>query len=187
MKSINATRYELIPAYPSKKDRKRHVVHAIVETPKGSPFKYALEPELGIIAFRQALPKGYHWPYDYGFIPQTLGDDGDPLDVIVMLDQPTFSGCLMKVRLLGAIRIRKNGVENDRFIAAPQRQSGITLGTDAFDTLSDIGKAECKRLEEFLCGYSEDEGNEIELDGTVEVTEALDLIQRGHKAFAREN
>ncbi len=95
MKSINATHYELIPTYPSKDDRKQGVIHAIVETTKGSPYKFALEARLGIIAFHAALPDGYRWPYDYGFIPQTLGEDGDPLDAIVMLDCPTFSGCLL--------------------------------------------------------------------------------------------
>ncbi len=186
MKSINATHYELIPTYPSKKDRKASVVNAIVETPKGSPFKFALEPRLGIIGLRQVLPNDYHWPFDYGFIPQTLADDGDPLDILVLLDQPTFSGCLIKARLLGAIRIRKNDVENDRFIAAPQRMAGVSLPTDSFETLRDIGDDRCKEIESFLRGYSEAEGNRIELVGTVEIDEAGKLIQRGHRAFSRD-
>ena len=187
MKSINATHYELIPTYPSRKERKAYVVNAIVETPKGSPFKFALEPNRGIIALRQVLPNGYHWPFDYGFVPQTLGDDGDPLDILVLLNEPTFSGCMIKARLLGAIRIRKNGVENDRFIAAPQRMPGVSLETDSFQTFRDIGDHQREEIESFLCGYSEAEGNRIELVGTVEIDEAGKLIQRGHKAFTREN
>ena len=186
MKSINATHYELIPAYPSKDDRKRNVVHAIVETPKGSTVKFALEPQLGIIAFHEAMPDGYDWPYDYGFIPQTLGDDGDPLDVVVMFDRPSFAGCLVKARLLGAIRLRKNGEENDRFIAAPQRAAGASQSTDAFETLDDVGPEIRRRLEAFLCGYSATQGNEIELVGSVDVDEARTLIDRGHKTFTRK-
>ncbi len=186
MKSINATHYELIPTYPSKDDRKQGVIHAIVETTKGSPYKFALESRLGIIAFHEALPEGYQWPYDYGFIPQTLGEDGDPLDVIVMLEQPTFSGCLLAVRVLGAIRLRKNGVENDRFVAAPRPAPGTTMPTDGCTTLSDLSPDARKALEDFLCGYSEHQGNTIELVGTVEAAEALELIQAGHKAFTRD-
>ena len=186
MKSLNATHYEVISTYPSKKERKHHVVHAIIETPKDSCYKFALDAERGIIALHEALPDGYRWPFDYGFIPQTLGDDGDPLDILVMLNEPTFSGCLMKVRLLGAIRLRKNGTENDRFIAAPPRMPGVSLETDPFETLHDIGAARRKEIESFLCGYSESQGNRIDLVGTVELDEAADLVNHGHKTFARK-
>ncbi len=185
MKSINATHYELIPAYPSKDDRKANVVHAIVETPKGSPYKFALEPALGIIAYHEAMPHGYVWPYDYGFIPQTRGGDGDPLDVVVLNERPTFSGCLQKVRVLGAIRLRKNGEENDRVVAAPMRAAGVTTWTDGFDTLGDVPADACAELESFLHGYSATQGNAVEITGSVEVAEAMTLIQRGRKAFQR--
>jgi inorganic pyrophosphatase len=185
MKSINATHYELIPTYTSKQDRKTHTVSAIIETPKGSPFKFALEPKLGIIALHSVLPKSYQWPYDYGFVPQTLGDDGDPLDILVLLNVPTFSGCMIKARLLGAFRIQKNGIQNDRFIAAPQRMPGVELETDSFETLRDIGAGRHSEIESFLCGYSEAEGNDITLQGTAEVAEAAKLLQRGHRAFRR--
>lgn len=186
MKSINATHYELIPAFPSKDDRKNNVVHAIVETTKGSPFKFALDAKLGIIQFSETMPEGYAWPYDYGFIPQTLGGDGDPLDAVVMFERATFSGCLVKARLLGAIRLKKNGEENDRFICAPQRAAGVTQPTDTFDTLADLDAATRRELETFLCGYSATQGNAIELVGAVEVDEARTLIDRGHKAFTRK-
>jgi inorganic pyrophosphatase len=185
MKSINATHYELIPAYPSKDDRKANVVHAIVETPKGSPYKFALEASLGIIAYSEAMPHGYVWPYDYGFIPQTLGGDGDPLDIVVLLEQPTFSGCLHKVRILGAIRLVKNGDENDRFVAAPLRAHGVTAWTDGFDTLADVPSDAREHLEQFLHGYSATQGNAVEITGSVEASDAMKLIQRGHKAFSR--
>jgi inorganic pyrophosphatase len=76
-----------------------------------------------------------------------LGDDGDPLDILVMLSEPTFSGCMIKARVLGAFRIRKNGVENDRFIAAPVPMPGVTLETDAFETMGDIDPARCEEIE----------------------------------------
>ena len=184
MKSLNATHYELIPPYPSKKDRKHYVVHAIIETPKWSPFKFALDARHGIIALKDVMPSGFDWPFDYGFIPGTLGDDGDPLDVLMMMDTPTFSGCMIKARLLGAIRLRKNGAENDRFITAPQPMAGVTLDPDRFETLRDIGERRAE-LDHFLCGYSEEQGNHIELVGSVEREEAEQLIDRGRKSFTR--
>jgi len=185
MKSINATHFDLIPAYPSRRDRKEHVVHAIVETPKGSPFKFALEPDLGIIAYSEMMPQGYVWPFDYGFIPQTVGGDGDPLDVVVLFERPTFSGCLVKARVLGAIRLTKNGEENDRVVAAPQRAPGVTMWTDGFDTLADVPSEARADLERFLLGYSATQGNVVEITAAVEADEAMKLINRAHKAFGK--
>src|ERR1700735_866053 len=114
---INATHYEAIPAYPDKRARKRNLVHAIVETPMGSRHKYALNNELGIIAYHDILPDDLHWPFDYGFVPHTLASDGDPLDILILNPNGYFSGCLIDVRVVGVVRERKDGVENDRLIA----------------------------------------------------------------------
>ncbi len=118
-KSVNATHYEYIPAFTSGKKKRDHVVNAIVETPKGSCKKYALEPSLGIIAFHSHLPAKLEWPYDYGFIPQTLAPDGDGVDVLIINDKGLFSGCLIGVRVIGSVCERKDGVQNDRVIAVP--------------------------------------------------------------------
>jgi inorganic pyrophosphatase len=91
------------------------------------------------------------------------------------------------VRVLGAIRLRKNGIENDRFITAPQPAPGRSLPTDQCASLADLESHTRAELEKFLCGYSESQGNVIELVGAVEVEEAMDLIQAGHKAFVRKN
>jgi inorganic pyrophosphatase len=185
MKSVNATHYELIPTFPSKRDHRNGSVHAIVETPQGSPYKYALDVQHGIIALKASMPEGYRWPFDYGFVPQTLADDGDPLDILMLLSEGTFSGCMVKARILGAIRLSKNGVENDRVIGAPERMPGRRLFTDDFATLSDLPDDLRREIESFLCGYSEGEGNEIELQGAVEAAEALDLLEKARKAFRK--
>src|ERR1700758_2771500 len=116
-KSVNATNYDNIPTYvPDEKD----LVFAVIETPAGIRHKYAFEPKYGIMQLKMTLAEGLMGPYDYGFIPQTLGDDGDPLDVLVLNDAPTFSGCLIDVRVIGVIMIKKNGVKNNRLVAFPR-------------------------------------------------------------------
>jgi len=186
MKTLNATHYESIPTYPSKDERRRGAVHGIIETPQGSTYKYALDNEHGIIALKAVLPEGYRWPFDYGFIPQTLGDDGDPLDLLMLLADGTFSGCMVKARILGAIRLSKNGVENDRFIGAPVPMPGRTLFTDEYETLSDLPQNLRRQIEDFLCGYSEGEGNKIELHPAVESSEARELVEHSRKAFRKK-
>src|SRR5580704_5483700 len=136
-KAVNATDYDMIPAFvPKGKD----LVFAVIETPAGIRHKFAFEPKFGIMRLKMTLAEGLMWPYDYGFIPQTLGEDGDPVDVLVLNDAPTFSGCLLQVRMLGAVLLKKNGVENNRLVACPKRHKGVTLKTDAFDKLSDVPK-----------------------------------------------
>ena len=173
--------YESIPTFPSKRDRRNGIVHMVVETPKGSPYKFALDPERGLIALHDVLPAGYHWPFDYGFLPRTLGDDGDALDVLILLDTPTFPGCLLRARLLGAIRERKNGIENDRFVAAPEPMKGITQPTDGVATLGDLPPERRTAIETFLRGYSRAQGNDIEIVAAVERDEALELIATGRR------
>ena len=79
---------------------------------------------------KMTLAEGLMWPYDYGFIPQTLGDDGDPIDILVLNDAPTFSGRLLDVRIIGGILLKKNGVKNNQLVACPRHRKGIALKTD---------------------------------------------------------
>lgn len=175
---INPTNYDAIPTYvPHGGD----LVHAVIETPAHTRHKYAFEPKYGIMLLKQTLAEGLAWPYDYGFIPQTLAGDGDPTDVLVLNDAPTFPGCLLEVRILGAILLKKNGVVNDRLVACPKRQPGVTLNTDAFEKLKDIPKDTLDGIVRFLVEYSEIEGNKIELDGTCSRSKSFEIIEADRK------
>jgi inorganic pyrophosphatase len=79
------------------------LLQVIIETPKGSHNKYSFDEEQNIFVLRAALPSGMVFPYDFGFVPQTLADDGDPLDVLVLMDMPAFPGCAVVARLIGVI------------------------------------------------------------------------------------
>lgn len=174
----------MIPAFvPDEK----HLAFAVIETPAQTRHKYAFEPKYGIMRLKMTLAEGLAWPYDYGFVPQTLGDDGDPVDILVLNDAPTFSGCLLEVRMLGAVLLKKNGIENDRLVACPKRRPGVTLKTDSFDTLSDVPKDLMSGIERFLVDYSAEEGNEITFEGTASRKRALALIRKGRKRFRKRS
>src|SRR3569623_1676893 len=97
----------------------KYEVNVIIETPKGSGNKFNYDPESGLYELGSPMPEGFTFPFEFGFIPSTLGDDGDPLDVLVLMGSPTFPGCLVRARLLGVIeatQTEKNGKKerNDR-------------------------------------------------------------------------
>jgi inorganic pyrophosphatase len=99
---------------------------AVIETPKGSRNKYAFNPALRLFEMRRVLPRGMVFPFDFGFIPATKADDGDPLDVLLMLEESAPQGCIVRIRLLGAIEARERGANrqwerNDRLLAVPVR------------------------------------------------------------------
>lgn len=175
---INPTNYDAIPAYASEKHA---LVHAVIETPALTRHKYAFVPKYGIFMLKQTLAEGLTWPYDYGFVPQTLADDGDPTDVLVINDTPTFTGCLLEIRILGGILLKKNGIVNNRLVACPKKQSGVTLKSDAYEKLSDIPKDTMDGIERFLVEYSEVEGNEIEYRGTCSRKKAFAMIEADRK------
>lgn len=182
-KAVNPTNYDEIPTLvPKEKD----LFFAVIESPAGIRHKFAFDPAYGIMRLKMTLAEGLMWPYDYGFIPQTLGDDGDPVDVIVLNDAPTFSGCLLDVRIIGGILLKKNGVKNNRLVACPRRRKGVALKTDAFDDIGDIPKETLDGIERFLIEYSADEGNEITFGGHCSRKDAHKLIARGHKAFEKK-
>ena len=101
-----------------------NLVHVVIETPKASRNKYAFDPELKIFQLKKVLPEGMTFPYDFGFVPSTKAEDGDPVDVLVLMDEPAFAGCLLKCRVIGVIEgeqgKKKQKERNDRIVAIEQ-------------------------------------------------------------------
>lgn len=185
-KNINATHYDYIPAYPDPKKRRKHIVNCVVETPKGSRQKYALQPNFGIIAFHSVLPKKLEWPYDYGFIPQTLAADGDGVDLLVLTENGLFSGCLIQARIIGAVRETKDGIENDRLIGVPLPSPGAPLVTDAYFDISDLPKTELERIKSFLVEYSAFQGHKIKVRSVVDASEAMNRVKKAERTFEKQ-
>jgi inorganic pyrophosphatase len=156
---------------------KGHTLRVVVETPRGSRHKYAWNESMHAFEHRATLGSGLVWPYDYGFIPRTKGGDGDPLDVLVLMDEPAFPGCVLHVRVIGAFEVQKNGVSNDRYVACLLPSKEISLSTDGYETLSDLPEALLAQIEHFLTAYSEQRGNDIRVCGRLEAKEAFAKIK----------
>jgi inorganic pyrophosphatase len=135
-------------------DPKSGAVRVIVETPRGSRNKFKYLPELDVFSLDRLLPVGSVFPFDFGFVPSTLAEDGDPLDVLVLTDEPVSMGCLILVRLIGVIRATQReragkGVRNDRLI-------GVSLQAVAFrawKTLQSADNETIRAIEQFFISY----------------------------------
>src|SRR5438552_8843172 len=101
-------------------DQKKGTCRAIIETPKGCRNKFDYDPNSGLFMLGGLLPEGMMFPYDFGFVPSTLGEDGDPLDVLVLMDEPAHVGCLVDIRLIGVMEAEQTQdgatIRNDRLI-----------------------------------------------------------------------
>ena len=150
MKKKVLTAPTVLKPFDTDDDRKLRVV---IETPKGSRNKFAFDPKEGVFELKKVLPAGMTFPYDFGFVPSTKADDGDPVDVLVLMDEPAFAGCVLTCRIIGVIEgdegAGKEKVRNDRIIA-------IEVGAHSWEdvkTVADLGKSFSKELEEFFVNY----------------------------------
>ncbi|SRR2546421_8702218 len=139
-------------------EEKGHL-NAIIETPKGSRNKYAFDPATGLFKLSKAFPAGMFFPIDFGFIPGTLAEDGDPLDVLVFMEEPAYPGCLVECRVLGIIEAEqgKEGdmIRNDRVLAAAiesriygDLKTTEDIGEDLLNDIIDFFKTYHKKNEE---------------------------------------
>jgi len=153
------------------------LLRVVVETPKGSRNKFAYNPEECYFVLRKALPAGMKFPYDFGFIPATKADDGDPLDVLVLMDEPAFPGCILTCRLIGVIEgeQRENGkkIRNDRVVAVEQSAHAW----ENIRTINDLGKQFAKELEAFFVNYQRVLGTEYRGLGIKGPGEARKLVK----------
>jgi inorganic pyrophosphatase len=131
------------------------IVQVVIETPKGSRNKYAFDPKQKVFELKRVLPAGMAFPYDFGFIPRTLADDGDPVDVLVLMDEPAFPGCVLKCRIVGIIegeQIDKKGkLRNDRVVAIEKENHSFA----DIKHIEDLGKTFLRELEIFFENYHE--------------------------------
>ena len=163
-------------------DKKDGILQVIVETPKGSRNKYAFDPDQGIFALKKVLPAGMTFPYDFGFLPQTIADDGDPIDVLLLMDEPAFAGCAVRALLIGVIEGEqldgKRKVRNDRIVAVAEANHMYAN----IRRLKDLPKQFLKELQEFFVNYHNLEGKKYRLLGCKEETAAMTLIKQARKA-----
>jgi inorganic pyrophosphatase len=160
------------------KDKK--ILRVVIETPKGSRNKFAFDPDQHIFELKKVLPTGMAFPYDFGFVPSTEADDGDPIDVLVLMDEPAFPGCVLKCRVIGVIEgeqrdKKKKKERNDRIIAI---QEDAHSWAD-IKTIDDLGKEFCRELEDFFVNYHELSGKEYRVLGVKGPAQAHKLVKSG--------
>jgi inorganic pyrophosphatase len=130
------------------------VVHAIVEIPKGRRSKFEVDKETGLLRLDRYLYSSLMYPGDYGFIPQTLAEDGDPLDILVMVNEPTFSGCLIDARPIGLFRMTDKGMNDFKVLAVPSTDPIFA----EFNDLWRVPPHFLREVEHFFATYKELEG-----------------------------
>ena len=138
-------------------------VTIVIETPKGSPNKYAYDPAIAAFRLKAVLPAGTVFPFDFGFVPSTLGEDGDPLDVLVFLDAPTPVGCVVTARLIGVIEVRQEEdgewIANDRILAV----AAASQASADIRTIDDLRPHLVEEIEAFFRHYVGLQGRRIEI------------------------
>jgi inorganic pyrophosphatase len=149
------------------------VVTAVVEIPRGSRNKYELDKATGQFRLDRVLFSAVHYPGDYGFIPRTLHEDHDPLDIIVLINEPTFPGCQIDCRPLGVLKLLDRGEPDDKIIAVP---SNDPFYHEYFD-IADISQHYLKEVEHFFHIYKDLEGRRVEIVGWEKSEVAMAVIQ----------
>ena len=143
----------------------QQIINVVIETPKGCRNKYAYDSELKIFELKRVLPAGMAFPYDFGFIPSTRAEDGDPTDVLVLMDEPAFPGCLLKCRVVGVIEgeqgKKKDKERNDRIVAVEQANHSYSH----VKRVDDLGKKFVREIEEFFVNYHELSGKKYSIIG----------------------
>ena len=177
-KSALANPSRLSPFVPHDHD----AIHVIIETPKGSRNKYAFDADLKVFSVKRVLPAGMTFPYEFGFIPSTRAEDGDPTDVLVLMDEPAYPGVLVNCRVIGIIEgqqgKKKNGVRNDRVVAVEQGNHSYAH----IRHIDELGKKFVNELEEFFVNYHALEGKKYRILDVKGPSEAYRRLKDGIKA-----
>jgi inorganic pyrophosphatase len=148
------------------------VVRMIVEIPKNSANKFEYDGNLGVFRLDRALYSPMHYPGDYGFIPGTLAEDGDPLDVITLVTEPSFTGCLIEVRPVGVLYMVDKNEHDQKILAVPNNNPRY----DSIHTIDQIFPHLKREIEHFFSIYKELQGTKTEMKGWGGPKEARRLI-----------
>ena len=175
-----------ISRLPHELNREKRQCKAIIETPKGRRTKFKYENDSGLFSLSKVLPQGFSFPFDFGFIPSTIGEDGDPLDVVVLMDEPGHVGCLLQVRLLGAIKIEQTSkgkkITDPRLIGVPIQSFDFA----DIHELADLRQDLIQQFAEFLTLYNKNSDTQDEVTGACGPEEAMDLIEEGSRRLKEQ-
>lgn len=155
------------------------VVNAIIEIPKDSKIKYELDKKTGMLKLDRFLYSAVHYPGDYGFVPQTLWEDGDPLDIIVLTNRPVYPMTLVEARVIGVLRMVDGGEKDDKIIA-------VYDGDPRFkevEGIKDIPKHIIAELKHFFETYKQLQGKDCKILEILDRKDALKDVELGQKLY----
>lgn len=155
------------------------IVYAIIEVPKGSRNKYEYSKTAGVIKLDRVLYSPLHYPGDYGFIPQTYFDDGDPTDILVMMNEATFPGCVVEARVLGILKMIDKGELDYKVLAVPATDPNF----EHIQTFEDIPKHFLNEVQHFFMTYKQLEGVNVENQGWGDTKETHQQITKSIKMY----
>jgi inorganic pyrophosphatase len=168
---------------PNQLDAKKATCKIIIETPKGFRNKFKYDPDANLFMLGGLLPEGMMFPFDFGFVPSTLGEDGDPLDVMVLMDAPAHVGCLIEIRILGIIEAEQiedgRAERNDRLL-------GVAIHSydhQDLDSIDDANKTLLDQVEAFFISYNKQRGKKFKVLSLGGPKKALKLLKQGMSAF----
>jgi inorganic pyrophosphatase len=163
-------------------DKQDGVLQVIIETPKGSRNKFSFDEKQKIFVLKKVLPAGMAFPHDFGFLPQTLAPDGDPIDVLLLMDEPAFPGVAVRSRLIGIIEGEqvegKKKIRNDRLVAIAEANHTYAN----IKKLKDLPDLFIHELEDFFVNFHRLEGKTYKLLGVKNTAVALRMIEKARKA-----
>ncbi len=163
-----------IPAQP-----KPGQLNVLIEIPGGSKNKYEFDKDMGAMALDRVLYASVQYPYDYGFIPNTLAGDGDPLDGMVIMDQPTFPGCVITVRPLGMLEMIDSGDPDEKLLCVPVKDPRYAN----VNSLEDVARHRLDEIAEFFATYKRLEKKETIIQGWKGMEETNKIIEQSLKAY----
>ena len=167
-------------------DQRKAECVCVIETPKNSRRKYKLDEASGLFKLAYVLPEGLNFPFDFGFIPSTLGEDGDPVDVMVLSDEPAAVGTLVDIRLIGVISAeQKEGgksKENDRLLAIPVHSHAHQQTR----SLKELDPAIVSQIENFFTSYTKIQGKKFRITGCDGPRRAVKQVLEGMQAFKKK-
>ena len=168
---------------PNHLDSKKATCKIIIETPKAFRNKFKYDPETNLFMLGGLLPEGMMFPFDFGFVPSTLGDDGDPLDVMVLMDAPAHVGCLIEIRILGVIEAEQiedgKAERNDRLL-------GVAIHSydhQDLDSIDDVNKTLLDQVEAFFISYNQQRKKKFKVIRLGGPKKALKLLKQGMSVF----
>jgi len=167
-------------------EKKTGLYNAVIETPKHSRNKYDYDQKTGLFRLKKVLPEGMAFPFDFGFLPQTLADDGDPMDILLLMDEPGCPGSFLGIRLIGVIEALQKGkgkeVRNDRLIGVSEN----SLQYNEIKNIKELNETVIAQVESFFKTYNKLQGRKYKILDCHGPQKAHALVEKAHARYKKK-